>query len=340
MHDDISWQRAHVRALRDLTPSVREFELVPETGVRNWTPGSHLRVRVPLAQVGEVSHEMRHEVRHETRHYSLIGLPAESSSRGAYRIAVKRLEPGRGGSRYLWSLAEGAELAIGEPANHFELSPTAPQYLLVAGGIGVTPLVAMARTLAARGAALRMCYSARSAQELAYRDELADALGASLAVYTGESGERIDLDAEIAGLAPGGQLYVCGPIVLLDAAREAWERSGRAIGDLRFETFGNTGRHAAVPFWVELVDRGRRIEVPADRSLLDVLEDAGIAALSDCRRGECGLCALRVVRTDGIVDHRDVFLSARQKAANERFCTCVSRVSGGGIVLDSAYRPE
>jgi len=208
MHDDTTWQRAHVRALRDLTPSVREFELVPEHGVRAWTPGSHLRVRVPLAQ------------RDETRHYSLVGLPAESASRGAYRIAVKRLEPGRGGSRHLWSLAEGAELAIGEPANHFELSAAAPQYLLVAGGIGVTPLVAMARTLAARGAALRMCYAARSADELAYRDELADALGAGLALFSDESGERLDLDAEIAALAPGGQLYVCGPIVLLDAARK------------------------------------------------------------------------------------------------------------------------
>ena len=329
MHDDTTWQRAHVRALRDLTPSVREFELVPEHGVRAWTPGSHLRVRVPLAQ------------RDETRHYSLVGLPAESASRGAYRIAVKRLEPGRGGSRHLWSLAEGAELAIGEPANHFELSAAAPQYLLVAGGIGVTPLVAMARTLAARGAVLRMCYAARTADELAYRDELADALGAGLALFSDESGERLDLDAEIAALAPGGQLYVCGPIVLLDAAREAWERGGRAVGDLRFETFGNTGRHAAEPFWVELADRGgQRLDVPADRSLLDVLEEAGIAALSDCRRGECGLCALQVVRCNGIADHRDVFLSARQKAANERFCTCVSRVSGGGIVLDSAYRPD
>ncbi len=327
MHDDTSWQGARVRALRDLTPTIREFELVPEHGVRAWTPGSHLRVRVLLGQ------------RLETRHYSLVGLPAESASRGAYRIAVKRLEPGRGGSRHLWSLAEGAELAIGEPANHFDLSASAPQYLLVAGGIGVTPLIAMARTLAARDAPLRMCYAARGADELAYRDELGDALGAGLAVFSGD--ERIDLDAEIAALAPGGQLYICGPIVLLDAAREAWERSGRAVGDLRFETFGNTGRHAAVPFWVELADRGgQRIEVPADRSLLDVLEELGIPALSDCRRGECGLCALQVVRCDGTADHRDVFLSARQKAANESFCTCVSRVNGGGIVLDSAYRPD
>ena len=330
MHDAIAWQTATVRRLRTLTPTVREFELVPARGVRVWTPGAHLKLRLPLGEPGA----------HELRHYSLVGLPAEARAHGAYRIAVKRLEPGRGGSRHLWTLAEGDTVEIAEPDNHFELSAGAPQYLLVAGGIGVTPLVGMAQALAARGADVRMRYAARSADELAYRDELGAALGERLATFAGEAGERIDLDAEIAALAPGGQLFACGPIVLLDAARDAWERSGRAAGDLRFETFGNTGRHAAAPFWVELADRGLRIEVPADRSLLDVLEGADVAALADCRRGECGLCAMRIVRVDGIVDHRDVFLSTRQKAENERFCACVSRVSGGGVVLDSAYRPD
>jgi len=331
MHDDTSRQTATVRHLRDLTPSVRELELVPARGVRRWTPGSHLPVRLPARLpaadgTGWLS-----------RHYSLVGSARESADRGAYRIAVKRMEPGRGGSRHLWSLAVGDTIEIGEPANHFEVSTLAPHHLLVAGGIGVTPLVSLAQALAERGGPVRMCYAARSEDEFAYRDELTAALGERLCLY---AGERIDLDAEIAALPHGAQMAVCGPLVLLDAAREAWARSGRPAADLRFETFGNTGRHPAEPFWAELADRGLRVEVPADRSLLDLLDGEQIAALSDCRRGECGLCAMRIVRCEGVVDHRDVFLSARQKAANESFCVCVSRVSGGGIVLDSAYRPD
>ena len=111
--------------------------------------------------------------------------------------------------------------------------------------------------------------------------------------------------------------------------------------DLRFETFGNSGRDVAEPFWVELPRHGLRLQVPAERSLLDVLEDAGIDTLSDCKRGECGLCAVDIVSVQGRVDHRDVFFSAEQKRSDQRLCACVSRVcGGGGVVLDSAYRPD
>jgi ferredoxin-NADP reductase len=328
MKNLLQWHTATVRAHRDLTPTVREFEIRPDGGVQPWTVGSHLNVQV------------RVRGRQETRSYSLVGLPHGPCANEVYRIAVKRAEPSRGGSRYLWSLETGAELAIGEPNNHFELGFGAPTFLLVAGGIGITPIVGMALLLAEHGADLRMCYTARSDAELAYADPLRDALGARLHTFTGGNAQRLDLDAEIAALPARGQLWICGPLPLLDAARDAWMRSGRSPADLRFETFGNSGRFDAEPFWVELPRHGLRLEVPAERSLLDVLGEAGVDVLYDCRRGECGLCAIDIVRAEGQVDRRDVFFSAHEKQANRRLCACVSRISGGGVVLDSAWRPD
>jgi vanillate O-demethylase ferredoxin subunit len=324
MRNNPQWHPATIRAHRDLSPTVREFEIRPEGGVRAWSPGSHLNLRIEA------------DGREDTRSYSLVGTPDGE----VYRIAVKRADPSRGGSRYLWSLETGDELAIGEPNNHFELAFGAPEYLLVAGGIGITPLVGMAQLLAAKGAPVRMRYAARSAGELVYADRLRELLGERLVTFADDRGQRIDIDAEIAALAPGGQLLACGPIVLLDAVRDAWQRAGRRPADLRFETFGNTGHLPAQAFWVEVPRHGLRVEVPAERSLLDVLNDNGVDTLYDCRRGECGLCAMDIVSVQGTIDHRDVFFSAHEKRQNTRLCTCVSRVGGGGVVLDSAYRPD
>jgi ferredoxin-NADP reductase len=328
MRNNLQWHSATIRAHRDLSPSVREFEIRPEGGIRPWTVGSHLQLRVQV------------DGRDEIRNYSLVGLPDEPSAAEAYRIAVRRAEPGRGGSRWLWQRETGDELLIGEPNNHFEIGLKAPHTLLVAGGIGITPILGMALLLARKGASLRLLYAARRADELIYRDALRLPLGERLRCLCSDAGERIDLDAEIAALPPGGQLALCGPLGLMEAARAAWQRTGRPLADLRFETFGNSGRLEAEPFWVELSRHGLRFEVPADRNLLDVLEAHGVQALSDCRRGECGLCAMDIVSVQGTVDHRDVFFSAQQKQANERLCACVSRINGGGVVLDSAYRPD
>ena len=324
MKSSNTWHPAHVRVHRDLSPTVREFEIRPEGGVKPWTVGSHLKVKVTI------------DGREETRSYSLVGLHDPQ----VYRIAVKRAEPGQGGSRHMWSLQDGDELTIGEPDNHFELAFNAPQFLLVAGGIGITPLVGMAQMLAAKGADLRMRYAARSAAELVYADSLQLTLGERLQTYCSDADEHLSLDREIAALVPDAQMLVCGPIGMLDAAREAWARAGRAPADLRFETFGNSGHHATQPFWVELPRHNVRIEVPADRSLLDVLTEAGIDTLSDCCRGECGLCAMNIISVQGEIDHRDVFFSTHEQRSNQRLCACVSRVSGGGVVLDTAYRAD
>ena len=328
MKHNNQWHSATLRAQRDLSPSVREFEIRPERGVRPWSVGSHLDLRVWV------------DGREEKRSYSLVGLPDAPDADEVYRIAVRRADDGRGGSRFLWGLQTGDELLIGEPNNHFEIGWSAPHTLLVAGGIGITPIFGMAQLLARRGAPVGMLYAARNAAELIYADTLRDALGDRLRLLRSDAGERLDLDAEIAALPMGGQLALCGPLSLMDAARSAWQRSGRPAAGLRFETFGNSGTAQAEPFWVELPRHGLRFEVPAGRNLLDMLEEHGVQTLSDCRRGECGLCAMDIVSVQGAVDHRDVFFSAEQKQANQHLCACVSRVCGGGVVLDSAYRPD
>lgn len=319
---------ATVVALRDLTPTVREFEIQSLEGTAiPWGAGAHLQVQ--LLVDGQA----------QTRCYSLVGLPDGAS----YRIAVKRMDDGRGGSRAMWQLAVGDRLQVSEPQNHFPLDLSAPHYLLVAGGIGITPLVMMAQQLQAHalktGATLRMLYGVRTQEELAFLPLLRETLGAALQTFVSERGEVMDLTGEIAALPAGAQLYTCGPVALLEALRKAWAEAGRPAAKLRFETFGSSGRFAAQAFRVQVPRQHIDIMVPAGSTLLDALESAGVETLSDCRRGECGLCAMDVLALEGEADHRDVFLSEHEKQECRRICACVSRVVGS-VTLDSAWRAD
>lgn len=325
MRSTQDWRRATVRRITPLSPTVSELQIVPEGGCERYAPGSHLQLRLPLA-----------DGRTLTRSYSLVGLPDGS---GAWRIAVKRCEPSRGGSAAVHALVQGASIEVLPPQNHFELSSRAPQYLLVAGGIGITPLVAMAQALAARGADLRLLYAARSETELVYLESLRALLGDRLQTFVSAAGQRLDLGAELARLHPQGELLLCGPSGLIRDAQQAWQAAGRPAHGLRFETFGADAT-AAEPFWVKLPRHGLQFEVPTDQTLLQALEAQGIDTLSDCLRGECGLCAMDVIEVQGRIDHHDVFLGPAERAANHRICACVSRVRGGGLVLDTAFRPD
>jgi vanillate O-demethylase ferredoxin subunit len=327
MKNSQTWIEAKVHALRDVTPTVREFTLKPMGGVFPHEPGGHLQVQV---MVGQGAAAKPH-----TRSYSLIGQPDGES----YRIAVKRLDDGRGGSLAMWQLAVGDRLQITEPQNHFPLDLNAPAYLLVAGGIGITPLLGMAQVLAQRGPKISLVFGARSDAELAYLSQLKAALNDGLTTAIAERGEMINFKSEIEALPSGAQLYVCGPVPMLDGARRAWAQAGRPEANLRYETFGSSGRFAPQAFRVKIPRHQLDITVPADCGLLDALEMEGVQALSDCRRGECGLCTMDVLALDGEIDHRDVFLSDSEKASNKRICVCVSRVVGE-ITLDTAYRVE
>lgn len=322
MAETIEWRPARLKGTRDLTADIRLFEIEPSGPFVVPTPGSHFNFTVHI------------NGRPDVRSYSAVG----PCSDGVYRIAVKLLGDTRGGSAYMWSLKAGAQLTMSTPGNHFDLNRHAPEYLLIAGGIGITPIFTMALALAKSGAKFRLLYACRRRQDLALADELKQEIGDRLQIVVDEEGGRIDLDGEIARLAVNGELYVCGPIGMLEAAKRAWRASGRPVDQLRFETFGNSGRYASETFTVKIPRLNRELTVSPHETMLDALEAAGIDMIFDCRRGECGLCALPIVETDGIVDHRDVFFSDDEKASNAKLCTCVSRVVGGSVTVDTGDR--
>jgi ferredoxin-NADP reductase len=323
-HDD-TWIGATLRSTRDLTPDIREFALVPDAGAGSHPTGAHLRIRLDIAG------------RTTVRHYSLVGAAPRE---GAWRIAVQRQAAGRGGSRAMWALEQGARLTISRPASHFELAAGAAEVLLLAGGIGITPMLGMAEALLRRRTPFRLLYAGRSRAAMAYLPELMAMLGQQLLLQPEDEADRPDFSAAFMALPPGAEAYVCGPFGMLRAARRAWEAAGRPPASLVFETFGSSGAAAPSDFVVRIPRLQREVRVPADISMLDALEAAGIGVLSDCRRGECGLCALQVLGVEGRVDHRDVFLSERQQAENRRICACVSRLAGGCITIDPAWRGE
>lgn len=325
MKSNLNWQSACIAALRDVTPTVREFIITPDHGsAEPWAPGAHLMVRLNVAG------------RLQTRSYSLVGLPEGADG---YRIAVKCLPEGHGGSLAMWALAVGDRIEASTPQNHFPLAWLAPATLLVAGGIGITPMVSMAQALVKRGLPVTLLYAARSEAELAFIEPLRALLGDSLVTCASDRGEALDIGRAIDALPAGAQLYVCGPAGLLNAVRQRWLDAGRPEPSLRFETFGSGGQLPPAGFEVSVPRHHAELTVAPDQSLIEVLEAAGIEVMNDCRRGECGLCALDVLALEGEIDHRDVFLSAHEKQDNRRICACVSRVVGR-ITLDTAWRGE
>lgn len=324
MKNDAVWLDATVTAAEDIAESVRRIEFAASTAMPVFDPGSHIAIRAAIPGG------------HAIRTYSCL----PDAGPGRVAVGVKLHPNSRGGSRFMFGLTVGDRVRITTPQNRFDLSWRAPDYLLLAGGIGVTPLYGMAQALAARGADLRLEYGGQSLGTMPFLGPLRALLGDRLTVHAQDQGAMIDLDAAIAPLSPTGELYICGPLPMLEAAKRAWARAGRASSRLRYEVFGDTGRFTEVPFTVRVAGYDREVTVPSDRSLLDALDDAGIPMIHDCRRGECGLCVVDVLGHAGEIDHRDVFLSDAEKREGTKLCACVSRIAGGTAVIDTGYRPQ
>lgn len=293
--------------------STFRFGLAGESALPDWTAGAHVELTL---QDGTM------------RPYSLISWTAEVSGPRDYTIAVQREEAGTGGSIAMHALEVGAKVTVSAPKNDFPLDTGAPAVLL-AGGIGITPMISMASSLTARGAPFAFHYAGRSADLMAFRSEVQSQFGAQ--IHCDDDNSALDLDAIITNLADA-HLYVCGPRGMIDAARAKAESAGIDPARVHFELFESaSAQDGDSPFEVEIND-GQVFTIPVGATIIEVLEEAGVDVMYDCQRGDCGICQCDVL--EGIPDHRDVVLSDTERAAGEVMQICVSRAKSPRLKLD------
>lgn len=289
------------------------------TGLPAFEPGAHLAIDLPNGLI---------------RHYSLCN---DWRERDRYVVGVARAAQSKGGSLYIHqSLRRGMTLPVSVPRNNFPLDPTASQYLFLAGGIGITPILAMIRWCQANGRRWRLAYAVRSTQRAAFLETLGT-LGGSVHLHADDRQEALfDPMPWLAGAPQGEHVYCCGPAPMMAAVKAA--ASHRDPGTIHFEYFvAPTGDHAAVrgnekSFLIELRRSGRSFTVPADRSILDILEKNGVPMVSLCREGTCRTCETTVC--EGDVEHRDYCLTPEEQETGHTMMVCVSRAKSDRLVLD------
>src|SRR5712671_5580685 len=293
--------RVKVKQVRDEALEVRSFELVHADGgaLPAFTPGSHIDVHVADGLV---------------RQYSLCSPPGETAS---YRIAVKKEPASRGGSQAMHErVREGSELSISAPRNNFALDPRAGHHLLIAGGIGITPLLGMARHLLREGASFELQYFSRSIDHTAFHGLLSgpEFRGRVAFHYALEpEAVRAYLRKLLWARANGAHLYLCGPRPFMDMVEVS-----------------------AAPTWppdaVHLEYSGAEYVVPPDMSIVKALAGHGITIETSCEQGVCGTCLTGLLQ--GEADHRDVFLTDEERQAGDKLMPCVSRARSEVLVLD------
>ncbi|MDM0121890.1 PDR/VanB family oxidoreductase [Variovorax arabinosiphilus] len=327
--DPSQWFALQVVSRRNETRDIVVFDLALADGATlpSFTAGAHLEV-----QVGGL-----------IRHYSLCSSPDD---RAHYRIAVQRETAGRGGSALLCdTVGPGDTLAVRGPFNHFALQqPAAQPPLLLAGGIGVTPVLCMALELTAAGLDFELHFSGRSLEHMAFLPLLRSGVfGHRVHLYAddGRGVAPMDLPTLLGSGKPGRHLYVCGPGGMIDAADRIARAQGWAGDHIHFERFGApaalppgtaTGGDTCEAFEVEIASTGRRIPIAADQSIVTALAAAGVHIPMSCEVGVCGSCRTRVLA--GVPDHRDLLLSPEEQAANTEFTPCCSRSKTPLLVLD------
>ncbi|MBX9846318.1 MAG: PDR/VanB family oxidoreductase [Xanthobacteraceae bacterium] len=305
-----------ITAIRPAADDTRLYDMARPDGapLPAAEPGAHIDLNLPNGM---------------TRQYSLViahPLPDR------YTLGIKRDPASRGGSRYIFDeLKIGQALTVSAPRNHFPLAADAAHHVLIAGGIGITPIYAMTQKLGADRASFDLHYAGRSRRQLAFVDDLAGAAFAHIHCDDEHGGALLDLDRIVSQALPESHFYCCGPTPMLEAFRAA--TAAVAPERVHFEYFSPQAEASkAGGFVVELARSGREVFIPPGQSILETLREAGLTLDSSCQEGICGVCETKVI--SGVPDHRDSVLSDHEHAANKTMMICCSGCKTERLVLD------
>ncbi|WP_408330640.1 PDR/VanB family oxidoreductase [Paraburkholderia agricolaris] len=310
-----------VRSIKEIATCIRSFELVPTTdeSLPPFEAGAHIDVHLSGGLI---------------RQYSLCGPPQLNN---AYVIAVLETLDSKGGSRTMHELREGESITISEPKNHFPLTANARHSILLAGGIGITPLLCMAERLALQGASFELHYAAREQARAAFADRLMhpSLKTASHLYFDNEpSIGTLDLARTCANPCSGKHLYVCGPAGFIEATLGAARQAGWAEENLHREYFAGMLKadDESATFRLKLAKSGLVVDVQSGQTAIQALALQGIDVPTSCEQGVCGTCLTRVL--DGVPDHRDMYLTNEERARNDYFLPCCSRAKSEELIVD------
>lgn len=309
-----------VARVETVAERIKRIRFVPVDGkpLPNFSAGAHTVVT------------MRDGSRTIKNPYSLMG-PLNDTT--GYEISVLRTSNSHGGSQFVHEkLFEGAFVSISPPSNLFPLDLRARKHLLIAGGIGITPIIAMADQLSRIGAPFELHYSTRTPSSGAYVDQLKQRYGRKIHHYQTVSARRIDLASLLSQQPLGTHLYVCGPDVMIDDVLRLAREAGWPDQHLHAEHF--TSPRGGLPFDLDLAKSKRTVRVKEDESILQALEAAGLEPPYLCRGGACGQCETAVLNCEGSIQHYDHFLTDEEKESGRKIMICVSRIKGQKITLD------
>lgn len=308
---------AEVIGVSSETRDIKRILLSPQgQSFTQWQAGAHTRVEISDGS---------------SRAYSLLRLPGMPE--GQIALGVLLEANSSGGSKFMHALKPGDMVKVSDAANQFPLGGHEEHAVLIAGGIGVTPILSMASDLAAADRSFEMHYAGRTEGALSFVPELKAICGDALHLHYDDQLGAMNIKEILESTPTGSHVYFCGPFGMIEAVKRTAKELGWSDERIHFELFTTIAdENKNTAFDVEISDTGQVIHVPADKSIIEALEEAGLDPLYDCQRGDCGICQCDVI--EGIPDHRDVILSDAEKASNTVMQICVSRSKTPKLVLD------